>query len=129
MHATPPAPMMVRRPDRRLEVRHGDVVLLQSMDRGPVIRVEAYLTDPADGIEMWQGYLSDAGTPRRLEFLRLWVQAGLNLAQAERQRARAPLSDRARRALQYALWDLQIMGQVLRSSRFRWPRVAAARAV
>lgn len=122
----PAAPVMERRPDGRLEVRHEGIVLMQSLDRWPVVRIEAYVTDPEDGIEMFQGYLNEPNTPRRLEFLALWAAAGVRLMEWERDRAKAPLSPRVRRALQYALWDLQIMGRVLRSPRFDWRRPAGA---
>lgn len=74
-------PLMVRRPDRRLEVRHGDVVLMESPDAWkrpglrPVVRIEAYRVD-SSGLEMFLGYLNEAGTPGRAALLRLWMEAG-----------------------------------------------------
>jgi len=106
------SPMMIRRPDRRLEVRHGDVVLMESMDRGPIVRVEAYRID-GSGLELFQGYLGDAGTPDRVALLRLWVEAGAAMLAEERRRAyeRALRPLRVRRFdLETALWRVRLGG-------------------
>lgn len=67
-----------RLPDGRLEVRTDRLVLMESLDEGPVVRVELYEVVQRGrrrGMEMFLGYLSDRATPRRLEALRLWIAA------------------------------------------------------
>jgi len=65
-------PVRTLRPDGRYELRYLEIVLMEAPDRGEIKRIEYYQIDPADGLEMFQGYLNDARCPRRVELLRLW---------------------------------------------------------
>ena len=63
-------PVRTLRPDGRYELRYLEIVLMEAPDR----RLEFYQIDPADGLEMFQGYLNDPKCPRRVEMLRLWME-------------------------------------------------------
>ncbi len=66
-------PVRTLRPDGRWELRYLEIVLMEAPDRGEIKRIEFYQIDPADGLEMFRGYLNDSKCPRRLEMLRLWI--------------------------------------------------------
>jgi hypothetical protein len=75
---TSTAPQRKRLPDGRLEVRTKTMVLLESLDQGPVVRVELYhiiQRGPYRGLEMFKGYLNDPRTPGRIAALRLWMES------------------------------------------------------